>query len=41
MPNTEARQATHALGLRTVIYKVDDLAKAKAWYAAAFGVQPY
>ena len=29
------------LGLRTVIYRVRDLAAAKAWYAAAFGVQPY
>ena len=29
------------LGLRTVIYHVPDLARAKAWYAAAFGVAPY
>jgi predicted enzyme related to lactoylglutathione lyase len=29
------------LGLRTVIYHVPDLAKAKAWYAEAFGVAPY
>src|SRR5262245_31324355 len=29
------------LGLRTVIYRVRDLAAAKAWYAKAFGVQPY
>ena len=29
------------LGLRTAIYHVPDLARAKAWYAAAFGVQPY
>ena len=28
-------------GLRTVIYKVADLARARAWYAAAFGVAPY
>jgi predicted enzyme related to lactoylglutathione lyase len=28
-------------GLRTVIYSVPDLAKAKAWYAEAFGVAPY
>jgi predicted enzyme related to lactoylglutathione lyase len=28
-------------GLRTVIYHVPDLAKAKAWYATAFGIQPY
>ena len=29
------------LGLRTVIYHVPDLQRAKAWYSAAFGVQPY
>lgn len=29
------------LGLRTVIYHTPDLAKAKAWYRAAFGVAPY
>jgi len=28
-------------GLRTVIYGVDDLAKAKAWYSAALGIKPY
>ena len=29
------------LGLRTVIYHAPDLAKAKAWYTAAFGIAPY
>jgi lactoylglutathione lyase len=29
------------LGLRTTIYKVMDLAKAKAWYAEAFRSKPY
>ena len=29
------------LGLYTVIYKAPDLARAKAWYSAAFGAQPY
>ena len=29
------------LGLRTTIYKVADLEKAKAWYAKAFKVSPY
>jgi predicted enzyme related to lactoylglutathione lyase len=29
------------LGLRTAIYHVTNLADAKAWYARAFGVQPY
>ena len=28
-------------GLRTVIYRVPDLAKAKAWYTDAFGTKPY
>jgi predicted enzyme related to lactoylglutathione lyase len=29
------------LGLRTVIYRVDDLERAKAWYRQAFEVEPY
>jgi predicted enzyme related to lactoylglutathione lyase len=29
------------LGLRTVIYKTPDLAKAKAWYSKVFGIEPY
>ena len=29
------------LGLRTVIYKVPDLARAKAWYGETFGISPY
>ncbi len=29
------------LGLRTTIYKVGDLDRAKRWYAEAFGVEPY
>src|SRR5256886_16618267 len=29
------------LGLRTVIYHVSDLERAKAWYSKAFGVEPY
>lgn len=29
------------LGLRTVIHPVDDLPRAKAWYAKAFGIAPY
>ena len=28
-------------GLGTVIYPVTDLARAKAWYTAAFGQAPY
>jgi len=33
--------ATSILGLRTTIYKVDDITKAKEWYATAFQVAPY
>ena len=29
------------LGLRTTIYKVQDLTKAKEWYSKAFDKQPY
>ena len=29
------------LGLRTVVYHVDDLDRAKAWYTSALGVEPY
>ena len=29
------------LGLRTAIYHVSDLARAKQWYTRAFGVEPY
>ncbi len=29
------------LGLRTTIYKVNDIAKAKNWYAQAFETEPY
>lgn len=29
------------LGLRTTIYKVGDINKAKEWYTKAFGTQPY
>ena len=36
-PSSQARP----LGLRTVIYHVTDLARAKAWYSAAFGIAPY
>ncbi|MGH9421720.1 MAG: VOC family protein [Thermoanaerobaculia bacterium] len=28
-------------GLRTAIYAVDDIARAKDWYSKAFGVKPY
>lgn len=33
--------AARLLGLRTTIYKVPDLAKAKEWYSKIFGISPY
>jgi predicted enzyme related to lactoylglutathione lyase len=33
--------AATAIGLRTVIYRVRDIEKAKSWYTAAFGIAPY
>lgn len=32
---------TRLIGLRTVIYSVPDLDRAKAWYVEALGIQPY
>ena len=29
------------LGLRTTVYMVDDVNKAKQWYSQAFGIKPY
>jgi catechol 2,3-dioxygenase-like lactoylglutathione lyase family enzyme len=29
------------LGLRTVVYQVQDLDKAKSWYSGILGIQPY
>jgi predicted enzyme related to lactoylglutathione lyase len=36
-----APDASRPLGLRTVIYHVPDLSRAKNWYHAAFGIAPY
>lgn len=36
-----AKNKSPILGLRTVIYKVADLNKAKAWYAKAFQTEAY
>ncbi len=33
--------ATPFLGLRTVVYYVSDVAKARDWYAGVLGIQPY
>ncbi len=32
---------TKILGLRTVVYKVEDLTKAKEWYSKTFAQEPY
>lgn len=37
---TERRMSSF-LGLRTVVYRVADLEKAKAWYSEVLGKQPY
>jgi predicted enzyme related to lactoylglutathione lyase len=37
----ELKSAEHFQGLRTVIYHAPNLAKAKAWYAKALGIEPY
>lgn len=31
----------HFLGLRTALYPVKDLAKARSWYSAVLGIAPY
>lgn len=33
--------STKILGLRTTIYKTNDIANAKEWYTKAFNIQPY
>jgi predicted enzyme related to lactoylglutathione lyase len=35
------KEADMILGLRTVKYEVQDMAKAKQWYSKVFGVEPY
>ena len=32
---------TSILGLRTVVYHVPDLDRAKAWYSSVLGIEPY
>jgi len=39
--NSEKMEKKRMLGLRTTIYKVSDITIAKAWYAKAFGTEPY
>lgn len=37
----DSKEPNMFLGLRTVKYDVQDMAKAKKWYSEVFGVQPY
>jgi len=39
--STPDKENSMFLGLRTVVYHVSDLDKAKGWYSAALGVKPY
>lgn len=39
--NTSHMEKQNILGLRTTIYKVGDIGKAKKWYALAFETEPY
>jgi predicted enzyme related to lactoylglutathione lyase len=44
MPSIEegaTKKINRMLGLRTAIYKVSDIAKAKEWYSKAFSTSPY
>ena len=38
---TSIMESIKILGLRTTIYKVGDIQKAKEWYAKAFATEPY
>jgi len=40
-PKDDTKEPSMFLGLRTVKYEVQDVAKAKDWYGKVFGVQPY
>ena len=39
--NNIKMEIPNILGLRTTIYKVGDIEKAKKWYAISFGIEPY
>jgi predicted enzyme related to lactoylglutathione lyase len=39
--NSDAKERSMFLGLRTAKYEVQDMAKAKEWYSKALGIQPY
>lgn len=39
--NIKNMEKQDILGLRTTIYNVGDINKAKKWYAKAFGIEPY
>jgi len=37
----EVKDSSDMLGLRTTVYMVNDIEKAKLWYTKAFGIKPY
>jgi predicted enzyme related to lactoylglutathione lyase len=39
--STTSQNTSEFLGLRTTIYTVNDITKAKAWYSKVFDIQPY
>jgi len=41
LEQNQEKQMSSFLGLRTVVYRANDLAKAKAWYSEVLGKQPY
>jgi predicted enzyme related to lactoylglutathione lyase len=38
---TKTQTKSPILGLRTALYRVSDLEKAKAWYSEVLGIEPY
>ena len=41
MPKRLSKKSTHFHGLRTVVYFVRDVKKARAWYVKVLGIKPY
>ncbi len=41
VPAEKESEGRMFLGLRTVVYQVDDLGRAKEWYSRVLGIEPY
>ncbi|HEV8538136.1 MAG TPA: VOC family protein [Bacteroidota bacterium] len=41
MPSKSKKRTAHFHGLRTVVYFVRDVKKARSWYIKALGIKPY